>query len=74
MRFSIKDFFSAYDQILSLLRICSHLLKKALMENFMFFAVQWIKVVNYFCENLCLSSEPVSTIMHINVHSKIMHR
>ena len=34
--FSIKDFFSKCDQIRSFLRIWSHLLKKSLMENFMF--------------------------------------
>ena len=38
MKFSIKNFFSKCDQIRSFLRICSHLLKKFLMENFNFFA------------------------------------
>ena len=37
MKFSIKDFFSKCDQIRSFLRIWSHLLKKSLMENFIFF-------------------------------------
>ena len=37
IKFSIKDFFSKCDQILSFLRIWSHLLKKHLMENFSFF-------------------------------------
>ena len=36
MKFSIKDFFSKCDQIRSLLRIRSHLMKKSLMENFIF--------------------------------------
>ena len=36
MKFSIKDFFSKYDQTLRKLRICSHLLKKSLIENFSF--------------------------------------
>ena len=36
MKFSIKDFFSECDQIRSFLRIWSHLLKKSLMENFIF--------------------------------------
>ena len=40
MKFSIKDFFSKCDQIRSFLRIWSHLLKKSLMENFIFCAVQ----------------------------------
>ena len=36
MNFSIKGFFSKCDQIRGFLRICSHLLKKSLMENFIF--------------------------------------
>ena len=39
MKFSIKDFFSKCDQIRSFLRIWSYLLKKFLMENFIFRAV-----------------------------------
>ena len=39
MKLSIKDFFSKCDEILSKLRIWSHLLKKYLMENFRFRAV-----------------------------------
>ena len=35
----MKDFFSKCDQIRSFLRIWSHLLKKSLMENFIFCAV-----------------------------------
>ena len=38
MKFSIKDFFSKSDQILSFLRIWSHLLTKSKMENFIFCA------------------------------------
>ena len=34
MTFSINDFFSKCDQIRSILRIWSHLLKRSLMENF----------------------------------------
>ena len=40
MKFSIKDFFSKCNQIRSFLRIWSHLLKKSLMENFIFYAVR----------------------------------
>ena len=36
MKFSITDFFSKYHQIRSLLHIWSNLLKKFLMENFIF--------------------------------------
>ena len=36
MKFSIKDFSSKCDQILSFLRIWSHLLKKFIIKNFIF--------------------------------------
>ena len=39
MKFSIKDFFSKFDQILRKLWVWSHLLKKSLMENFIFSVV-----------------------------------
>ena len=39
IKFSIKDFFSKYDQIRTKLRIWLHLLKKSLTENFIFCAV-----------------------------------
>ena len=39
MKISIKDFFSKCDQIRRKLRIWSHVLKKSLMENFIFCAV-----------------------------------
>ena len=39
MKFYIKDFFSKCDQIRRKLRIWSHLLKKSLMQNFIFCAV-----------------------------------
>ena len=38
MKFSIKGFFSKYNQIHSFLQIWSHLLKKYLMGNFFFCA------------------------------------
>ena len=37
MKFSIKDFFSKCDQIRRKLQILSHLLKKSLMENFIYY-------------------------------------
>ena len=40
MKFSIKYFFSKCDQIRSFLPIWSHLLRKSLIENFIFCAVQ----------------------------------
>ena len=36
MKFSVRNFFSKCEQICSFLRICSHLLKKFLMENSFF--------------------------------------
>ena len=39
MKFSINDFFIKCDQLRSFLRIWLHLLKKSLMENFIFSAV-----------------------------------
>ena len=39
IKFSIKDFFSKCDEIQRKLRIWSHLLKRSLMENFIFCAV-----------------------------------
>ena len=39
MKYSIKDFFSKYDQFHSFLRIWSHLLKKSVIENLIFCAV-----------------------------------
>ena len=39
IKFSMKDFFSKYDQIRRKMRIWSHLLKKSLMENFTFSAL-----------------------------------
>ena len=39
MKFSTKDFFSKCDQIRRKLRIWLHLLKKSLMENFLFCVV-----------------------------------
>ena len=49
MKFSIKDFFSKCGQIRSFLRIWSHLLKKSLIENFIFWAVL-VSPSNYFNE------------------------
>ena len=39
IKFSIKDFFTTCDQIRSFPRIWSHLLKKSLIENFIFWAL-----------------------------------
>ena len=52
MKFSIKDFFNKCDQIRSFLWIWSHLLKKSLMENFIFCAVKSEQNVAQFLEFL----------------------
>ena len=43
VKFSIKDFFSKCDQIRSFLRISSHLLKKSLMQSFIFYVVSYLQ-------------------------------
>ena len=48
MKLSIKDFFSKCDQIRMKLWIWSHLLKKSLMENFIFCAVTIKNKVHFF--------------------------
>ena len=61
MKFSIKYFFSKCDQILCFLQIWSHLLKKSLIENFIFCAVYhtvctlWIhkQPLKVFCKKRC---------------------
>ena len=45
MKFSIKDFFSKCDQIRRKLQIWSHLLKKSVMENFIFCAVDLMAIL-----------------------------
>ena len=40
MKFSITDFFSKGEQIRRFLRIWSHLLKKSVMENFIFLPIE----------------------------------
>ena len=48
MKLSIKDFFSQCDQICRNLQTCLHLLKKSLMENFIFSPVyetqHWVEM------------------------------
>ena len=58
MKFSIKDFYSKCDEIRSFLRIWSNLLKKFLMENFIFCTV-------FACE-LCESFKDTFFIEHLH--------
>ena len=48
-KFSIKDFYSKCDQMRSFPQIKSHILKKFLMENFIFYAVSLplLNLINY---------------------------
>ena len=65
MKFSIKDFFSKCDQIHRKLRIWLHLLKKSLMENFIFCAVSCDHRKNVKKENRSrLLHEIKSTLRH----------
>ena len=50
MKFSIKDFLSKCDQISSFLRILSQLMKKSLVENFIFYAVHFLAMT---CRETC---------------------
>ena len=49
MKFFTKNFFSKCDQIRSFLRTWSHLLKKSLMENFVFCAVPIQAITSHIC-------------------------
>ena len=49
MKFSIKDFFSKRDQIRRKLRIWLHLMKKSLVENFIFCLVK--RKIRYLIKN-----------------------
>ena len=51
MKFSINGFFSKYDQIRRKLQIWSHLLKKSLMKNFIFCAVD---ILQFYQKQLCV--------------------
>ena len=60
VKFSIKDFFSKCGQIRSFLRIWSPLLKKSLMENFIFCAAAgvylWVFVIESIFINFYLQT------------------
>ena len=65
MMFSIKDFFSKCDQILRKLCIWSHLVKKSLMENFIFCAV-WDQNGRHHLYISAIFSKLVRTMIHRN--------
>ena len=78
LKFSIKDFFGKCDQIRSFLRIWSHLLRKPLMKNFIFCAVQDFDICfhsfieRYFGTNLMLNS--VQSRPKLIIHQSFMWR
>ena len=69
---TINDFFSQCDQIRSFMRIRSHLLKKSLMENFIFYIVKNLRNYQIYktirstfslFENFCQNSACLKTII-----------
>ena len=69
MKFSIKYFFSKCDQIRRKLRIWSHLLKKSLMENFIFCAVCLAKFNGH---KSCGSSDITQLICHVALEGHLI--
>ena len=63
MKFSMKAFFSKCDQIRSLLRIWSHLMKKSLTQNFIFCTVPYsvtfyaVCKLRQNCRHFCVLAE-----------------
>ena len=55
-----SDFFSIVTK--SFLRICSHLLKKSLIESFIFCAVQELQITFYFKFEICMWSSIIKKI------------
>ena len=60
MKFSIKNFFNKCDQIRNFLRIWPHLLKKSLMENFIF--------VQCFTFQIVVNVVDISDLIGINLY------
>ena len=69
MKFSIKEFFSKCNQICCFCRIRSHLLKKPLMENFIFSAViidyQYNKGIINSCKTYLQTVEVFSKMIYL---------
>ena len=70
MKFFIKDLFSKCDQIRSFLRIWSHLLKKSLIENFVF--VQWVLSDRVFFEYSVIGFSSGSTVINSFLRSSVL--
>ena len=73
MKFSIKDFFSKCDQILSFLRMWSHLLKKSLMETSIFVQCHptdlLSKSMDWFLHDRDLHHERVKAVVEFRAQS-----
>ena len=67
MKFSIKSFFSKCDQIRRELRIWSHLLKKCLIENFIFSAVKKGHVTQWVWLLYCIRSSRQQMFFKIGI-------
>ena len=73
MKFSIKDFSSKCNQIRRKLRIWSYLLKKSLMENFIF-CVVFCKIQYYIVNNFALKSSFKTNIVCYIIHKEMFLR
>ena len=67
---TLKDFYSKCDQIRRKLRIWSHLLKKSLMENFVFCAV--VKKLPYFETSVKICMILSSTIEYVITYGDLI--
>ena len=82
LKFSIKDFYSKCDQIRRKLWICSHLLKKSLMKNFIFlcsatlaFLVNnWSKIIGTRAEKNCDGVSIVYNLVKLNARTHFFLR
>ena len=68
MKFSMKDFFSKCNQIRKKLRIWSHLLKKSLMGNFIFWAVTYMYAYVYMHTYTDIQTY-INTDLHIHINT-----
>ena len=74
MKFTFKDFFSKCDQICGRLQIWSHLLKKSLVENFIFCAVKLKFSVKYFIRKCKQTRECIKSYFTLSVFYQLKIR
>ena len=77
LKFSIKDFFSKCDQIRSFLQIWPHLLKKSLIENFIFCAVLdaifspiFVRICFFMIKPICNKAKCKKTSIYITLKGR----